>query len=133
MATVNLRTLPGPDHRRILRQVEDLIADLSRQSPDFRASVKVVIELCSVETSPQNPTVKSFCDVVAEVTGERPEPKGVPYGTDAAFLVSPLNAAMILCGPGNPDLAHQPNECVEVNKLIESTKVFTLDAAQFLA
>jgi succinyl-diaminopimelate desuccinylase len=133
VATVDLRTLPGQDHRMILRQVEDLIADLSRQLPGFRASVKVVIELCPVETSPQNAAVQSFCDVVAEVTGERPEPKGVPYGTDAAFLVPPLNAAMVLCGPGNPDLAHQLNECVEVDKLIESARIFTLAAAQFLA
>lgn len=131
--TLDQRTLPGQDHHAVVAQVENLFADLSRQLPDFRASVKVIADLCPVETSPQDPAAQSFCDIVAEVTGERPEPKGAPYTTDAAFLVPSLNAPMIICGPGDPDLAHRPNEYVEVDKLFESTGIFTLAAAQFLA
>jgi succinyl-diaminopimelate desuccinylase len=133
VVTLDQRTVPGQDHRAVLSQVEALISDLSRRLPGFSASVEVVSDLCPVETSPEEPIVQSFRDVVAEVTGERPEPKGAPYSTDAAFLVPPLNAPLIICGPGNPDLAHQPNEYVEVDRLVESTKIFTLAASRFLA
>jgi succinyl-diaminopimelate desuccinylase len=130
--TVDMRTVPGQDHLAILKQVEDLIAGLSSRQPDFKASVKVTNDRAPVETSPQEPVVQSFADVVAEVTGERPVPKGVRYYTDAVAFVPVLKAPMIICGPGDAKLAHQPNEHVEVSKLIQAAKIFTLAAAKLL-
>jgi len=130
--TVDMRTVPGQDHRAILRQVEDLIADLSRRLPDFKALVKVTNDRAPVETSPEEPAVQSFADVVAEVAGERPVPKGVRYYTDAVAFVPVLKAPMIICGPGDAKLAHQPNEYVEVSKLVQAARIFTLAAAKLL-
>jgi len=130
--TVDMRTVPGQDHRAILRQVEDLIADLCRCLPDFKALVKVTNDRAPVETSPEEPAVQSFADVVAEVAGERPVPKGVRYYTDAVAFVPVLRAPMIICGPGDAKLAHQPNEYVEVSKLVQAARIFTLAAAKLL-
>jgi succinyl-diaminopimelate desuccinylase len=130
--TVDMRTVPGQDHRAILRQVEDLIADLSRRLPDFKALVKVTNDRAPVETSPEEPAVQSFADVVAEVAGERPVPKGVRYYTDAVAFVPVLRAPMIICGPGDAKLAHQPTEHVEISKLVQAAKIYTLAAAKLL-
>jgi len=130
--TVDMRTVPGQDHRAILGQVEDLIAGLHRRIPDFKALVRVTNDRAPVETSPDEPVVQSFADVVAEVTGERPVPKGVRYYTDAVAFVPALKAPMIICGPGDARLAHQPNEHVEVAKLVQAAKIFTLAAAKLL-
>ena len=130
--TVDMRTVPGQDHRAILRQVEDLIADLSRRLPDFKALVKVTNDRAPVETSPEEPAVQSFADVVAEVAGERPVPKGVRYYTAAVAFVPVLRTPMIICGPGDAKLAHQPNEYVEVSKLVQAARIFTLAAAKLL-
>jgi succinyl-diaminopimelate desuccinylase len=130
--TVDMRTVPGQDHRAILRQVEDLIADLSRRLPDFKALVKVTNDRAPVETSPEEPAVQSFADVVAEVAGERPVPKGVRYYTDAVAFVPVLRAPMIICGPGDAKLAHQPNEHVEISKLVQAARIYTLAAAKLL-
>jgi succinyl-diaminopimelate desuccinylase len=59
------------------------------------------------------------------------ELKGVRYYTDAAAMIG-LNAPMIICGPGEAGLAHQPNEYVEVAKLVEAVKIYALAAAAFL-
>ena len=132
MVTVDMRTVPGQDHRAILKQVEDLIADLSRRIPDFKASVRAANDRAPVETSPNDPMVQSFYDVVAEVAGERPVPKGVRYYTDAVAFVPVLKIPMIICGPGDAKLAHQPNEHVEVSKLVQAAKIYTLAAAKLL-
>lgn len=132
VVTVDQRTVPGQDHQAILRQVEDLIAELGRRSPGFQASVKVINDLIPVATSPQEPVVQRFCDIVADVTGERSEPKGVNYYTDAAVLVPALQAPLIICGPGAAELAHQPNEYVEVPRLVEAAKIFALAAVELL-
>jgi len=130
--TVDMRTVPGQDHRAILKQVEDLIADLSRRIPDFKASFKVTNDRTPIETSPDEPVVQTFADVVAEVVGERPVPKGVGYYTDAVAFVPVLKAPMIICGPGNAKLAHQPNEHAEISKLVQTAKIYTLVAARLL-
>jgi len=132
VTTVDMRTVPGQDHRGILRQVEGLVADLRRRIPDFQASVKVVNDRPPVETSPNEPVVRKFADVVARVTGERPVPKGVHYYTDAVAFVPQLKIPMIICGPGDARLAHQPNEHVEITKLVQATGIFALAAAKLL-
>ena len=132
VVTVDMRTVPSQDHQAIVRQVEILIGDLNRRIPDFKASVRVVNDRIPVETSPEEPVVQGFLDIVAEVTGERPVPKGVRYYTDAVAFVPVLKAPMIICGPGDAKLAHQPNEHVEISKLVQSAKIFTLAAAKFL-
>lgn len=132
VVTVDMRTVPGQDHRAILKQVQDLIADLSRRIPDFRGSVKVTNDRAPVETSPNEPAVQTFADIVAEVAGERPVPKGVRYYTDAVAFVPVLKAPMIICGPGDAKLAHQPNEHVEISKLVQAARIYTLAAAKLL-
>nr|MBC7245678.1 M20 family metallopeptidase [Chloroflexota bacterium] len=130
--TVDQRTVPGQDHQAILRQVKELIADLSRRIPNFKASVKVINDRIPVASAPDEATVQHFFDVVAEVVGKRPEPKGVAYYTDAVSLIPALKAPLIICGPGEASLAHQPNEYVEVAKLVESAKILTLAAVRLL-
>jgi succinyl-diaminopimelate desuccinylase len=132
VATVDMRTVPGQDHRTILSRLEDLIADLKRKFPDFQASIKVVNDRPPVETPPNEPSVQGFADIVAQVTGERPTPKGVRYYTDAAAFVPKLKVPMIICGPGDAKLAHQPNEHVEIAKLVQAARIFTLAAVRFL-
>jgi succinyl-diaminopimelate desuccinylase len=132
VVTVDMRTVPGQDHQAILRQVEGLITDLSRRIPDFKASVRVTNDRAPVETSSDETVVQNFFDLVAEVAGERPVPKGVRYYTDAVAFVPALKAPMIICGPGDAKLAHQPNEHVEISKLVQAAQIYTLAAAKLL-
>jgi succinyl-diaminopimelate desuccinylase len=71
-------------------------------------------------------------NVVAEVAGERPVPKGVRYYTDAVAFVPVLEIPMIICGPGGPKLAHQPNEHVGISKLVQAAQIHTLVGARML-
>lgn len=132
MVTVDMRTVPSQEHQTIVRQVETLIADLNQSIPDFKASATVINDRIPVETSPKEPAVQQFLDIVSEVTEERLVPKGVRYYTDAVAFVPILKTPMIICGPGDAKLAHQPNEYVEISKLIQSAKILTLAAAKFL-
>jgi len=130
--TIDQRTVPGQDHGAIARQVEELVADLGQRLPEFRASVEVVNDRAPVATSALEPVVQRFYDVVAEVTGERPVPKGVNYYTDGVVFAPVFKAPMIICGPGEAGLAHQPNEYVEVQKMVEAARIFTLAAVRLL-
>ncbi len=48
----------------------------------------------------------------------------VPYCTDASALIPQLASPLIICGPGEIEMAHQPDEYVEVDSLTGTLKKF---------
>jgi len=132
VATIDMRTVPGQDHSAILRRLENIIQELSRRLPDFRATVKAVNDHASVETSPSEPVVQKFSALVSEMTGRKMVFKGANYFSDAVGFLPFLKLPLILFGPGEPGQAHQPNEHVEVAKLVEAARIFAVTAARLL-
>lgn len=130
--TVDMRTVPGQDHAAIIRQIEGIFEQLEARVPGFKATIQVVNDRPPVTTPADHPAVARFNQALAEVKGQPGVPKGVRYYTDAAAYLG-LNAPMIICGPGEAGLAHQPNEYVEVAKLVEAAKIYAVAAVDFLA
>ncbi len=130
--TVDMRTLPGQDHQAILKRIRLLIKEIALKVPDFKASVKVINDRAPLETSTDESVVRKFSDVLFEINGRRPIPLGVNYYTDASVFAPALGVPMIICGPGDPKLAHQPNEYIEISKLIDAVKIYTLFAKKLL-
>jgi succinyl-diaminopimelate desuccinylase len=130
--TIDQRTVPGQSHAEILKGVEDLIAGLNQRVEGFHAEVSVINDHIPVASLAEEPVIQRFYDFVAQVTGTRPGPKGVAYYTDAVSLVPALSAPLIICGPGDAKLAHQPNEHVEVAKMVECAKIYALAAGELL-
>jgi succinyl-diaminopimelate desuccinylase len=130
--TIDLRTVPGQEHSAILRQLENILNELGRKDPDFRAVVKPINDHPAVETSPAEPVVQKFSSLVAEMTGQKPVLKGANYFSDAVGFLPHLKVPLILFGPGEPGQAHQPNEQVEISKLVEAARIFALTAGRLL-
>lgn len=132
VATVDMRTVPGQEHRMIFRKIEGLISELQKKDPALKASLRIMNDLPPLETPHADPNVVCFAEVISSITGKKIVPKGASYFTDGAVLVPALKAPLLICGPGNPDLAHQRNEHVEIDKLVESVKIYTLIASRLL-
>ena len=131
--TIDQRTVPGQDHRAILSQLNSVVTELRGERANFDAAVRVIHELPPIDGSPEHPAVRQFCAAVASVTSASPVPRGAPYYTDGAILAPALNAPLIICGPGDPGLAHQANEFVEVDRMVVSAQVLAAAAARMLA
>jgi succinyl-diaminopimelate desuccinylase len=132
-ATMDLRTVPGQDHAAILRQVEEQITRLKGRRPELQASVRVLKDRSPVATPPEDPVVQRFAAIVAAVRGERSGFKGARYYTDGGVFAPALQAPLIICGPGEPGMAHQPDEYVDAAKLIQSARIYTQAAAILLS
>ncbi len=131
-ATVDMRTVPGQDHRGIFTKVNHLIKDLEGTVAGFKASVRILNDRPPLETPSNDPAVLMLSRVIQEISGKKPIPKGTRYFTDGVVLVPAFKAPLLICGPGNPGLAHQPNEYVEVDKLVESARIYALAALRML-
>jgi len=129
---VDCRTVPGQDHADILRRVEKLIERLSHRVAGFEAMVEVIKDYPPLASAPDDPVVRAFLAAAADVTGRQPQPRGAAYFTDGVELAPALQAPLIICGPGREEMAHQPEEYVEVARLVESARILTLAAWRLL-
>jgi succinyl-diaminopimelate desuccinylase len=132
VATIDMRTVPGQEHSVILGQIEKILRGLGSKIPGFKAAFKTGNDHSPVETSPSEPVLQRFSSIVAEMTGRSVSFKGANYFSDAVGFLPVLKVPLLLFGPGDPGLAHQPNENVEVSKLVEAAKIYAVTAARLL-
>jgi succinyl-diaminopimelate desuccinylase len=130
--TIDMRTVPGQDNVAITRQVQGLLDHLTATYPDFKATLKVLNDRVPVTTAEDDPMVAKFNQAIQAVRGQPSKPSGVRYYTDAAAYVPVFEVPMIICGPGQAGLAHQPNEFVEVDRLVEGVKIYLLGTTRLL-
>jgi succinyl-diaminopimelate desuccinylase len=131
-ALVDMRTVPGQDHSELLHYLEDFVQDLERRVPDLSASVRLTYDLPPAETSPDEPVVKAFQEAVREANGNPPDPAIVRFATEAAIFVPALGVPTLIYGPGDPALAHQPDEHVQLEKMVEATRSYLAAAVRLL-
>ena len=97
----------------------------ARFPSDLRIEVEVQEDVGSLETDRAEPLVDAIVSSVREVRGQEPVVGGVTYGTDAAYLGPGFNIPMVICGPGAQGMAHQPDEYVHVEQLVQAVAIYT--------
>ncbi|MCE1252944.1 MAG: ArgE/DapE family deacylase [Anaerolineae bacterium] len=131
--TFDMRTVPGQDHAEIIQKFESVLNKLKTEIADFSASLRITQNGVPLSTPLDDPLVGCFTTAIQSVTGVRPTPKGVRYFTDAAIFMPKANAPLVICGPGPTEMAHQPDEYVEIEKLVHSAQIYSLVAQQLLS
>ncbi|HHY94056.1 MAG TPA: M20 family metallopeptidase [Firmicutes bacterium] len=123
-AQIDIRLLPGQDHREVVQRV--------RQLGGAKVKVEVLDWKEPVETDPRSEIVDISLKAVSEVTGIPRQPKGVSYYTDGTIIANRLRIPMVIIGPADTGMTHQPNEHVEVERLVQAVKSYLLIAARYL-
>jgi succinyl-diaminopimelate desuccinylase len=124
-AEVDIRLLPGMDYQKVVQQVREL--------GKGRVEVEVLDWKEPVESDPDAEIVGLSLQAVEEITGQPRQPKGVAYYTDGSVLANRLQIPMVNIGPADTGMTHQPNEYVEVSRLVQAVKIYLLIAARYLA
>ncbi len=130
--SIDIRSVPGMEHAAILEELKNMLKELERELPGFRAKLEVINDRPPVDTEEDNEFVQLGMKVAEQVLGKRPVPGGVNFYTDAAVFVPATNLPMFIFGPGKSELAHQPNEYVEISKLVEAAQFYAAFAAEYL-
>jgi succinyl-diaminopimelate desuccinylase len=130
--SIDLRTVIGQDHQQIVDTVRQLIDRLCAEDSTFHAEVHVLTERIPLDIPFDNPLVQTFVQVRDQVIGQTSQPAAATFATDGSVFVPAYEAPMVICGPGLPEKAHQPNEYVEIDKLITAARIYTLAALRLL-
>lgn len=131
--TIDTRTVIGQDHQQILDTVRQIIDHLCADDPTFHAEVHTITERIPLDIPFDAAPVQRFIRVRDQITGQTSVPAAATYATDGSVFVPAYNAPMVICGPGLPEKAHQPNEYVDIARLSEAARIYTLAALELLA
>ena len=112
---VDIRTVPGTDHEDIVAAIRSACGDL-----DFEVAVEVLMSAPAVETDAALPAVQTAVEIASRLRGQPETAGAVPYFTEASIYQSGLRVPSIICGPGEAELAHQPNEWVSIPAYLEA-------------
>lgn len=129
--TLDIRTVPGQAHDVIIKELQALLKQVCTTA---QATYELVVanDMPAVTT----PEDDAFTQLAVK-TGEQHltqqlTPKGVRYFTDGSVYAPHLQIPVLIYGPGEPTMAHQPDEWIEIDKYLESIRYYIALAIEYL-
>jgi succinyl-diaminopimelate desuccinylase len=115
--TIDIRTIPGQDHKTLLSRLQGYLGD--------EVTVKPVVNVPGVWTETDEPWIREIFELMEPILREKVEARGAPYFTDAAALKPAFDGApTVILGPGDMTLAHQTDEYCAVDKIEEAANIY---------
>jgi len=113
---VDIRTVPGMDHQKLIHRLTDLLGD---------SEVDVFSNLGPVWTEPDEDWVQRVFEICKPYVDDRLEPRTAPYMTDAANLLKVYaGAPTVVLGPGEAAMAHQTDEYCSMERIRQSMSIY---------
>ena len=127
------RFLIEEDLTEVKAEIVAVLDDLTRTRPGFRYKVSDVMEVQPTLTPEDADVVKAVADGIQRVLGQAPKLVVSPGTYDQKHIhrIGHLKEC-IAYGPGILDLAHQPDEYVDIEHLVAATKVMAASALRLL-
>src|SRR5689334_282013 len=115
---VDIRTIPGQNHRRLRGKLEQALGADVELTP--------IVDVEAIYSNPDQPWMQHVFAVAEKRIGEQPEPRSATYFTDAAVLNAVYRDVPIcVLGPGEPQLAHQTDEYCLIDRVEQSVAIYS--------
>jgi succinyl-diaminopimelate desuccinylase len=128
---LDVRTVPDQSHKDLVERLEDIIARLASEDPDFDATLGVIEERPPTETPKDEPLVRAMARAYGNLTGEEPAYNGVPGATDGTFLHAWAGIPIVTTGAGNREIPHHADEWVDEVELLTACKLYAATAMYY--
>jgi succinyl-diaminopimelate desuccinylase len=123
-ATIDRRTLPGESIPEAVAEIERVLAGLEKDDPTLQSDVEVVQSGPPIET-PMDAHIVRLAQVVARELQIPSDVVGYPQASDGRFFAE-RGVPTIIFGPGSPEVAHTPDEYVDLDDVITAAKFYAL-------
>ena len=130
---IDRRFLIEEDLEEVKSEVEDLLVRIASSRTDFAFEIRDLHSVTPTMTDRRAPVVNAVESAISEVLGQGPEFVVSPGTYDQKHIdrIGRLKNC-IAYGPGILDLAHQPNEWIGVQDMVDASQVMALSLAALL-
>jgi len=115
---LDIRITPNQNSKEIINKISDIIKTIKADNPDFDAKIEPLRIIDAINTDPDCDFVKNICSIT-----DTDQTRVVGYTTDGPVLTK-FGAPLIVFGPGDSALAHQPDEYVETKDLTTAVDTY---------
>ena len=128
---LDIRTVPAQSHEKLVGRLQNILARLGSEDPDFDATLEVIEERPPTETPKDEPLVDAMAKAYTYLTGEDPHYNGVPGATDGTFLSAWAGIPIITTGAGKREVPHHADEWVDEDELLAACKLYAATAMYY--
>jgi len=111
------RTMPGVDADRLYQEVQDFAASLLPEMQRVEPNAKIAFEWLASAPGLSTKEHEAIAQLVASLS-RNTTTGAVSYGTEAG-LFQRAGIPTVVCGPGNIEQAHRPNEFVALEQVAQ--------------
>jgi len=116
----DIRTLVSQNHDKIKSDFKNLLEEIKEEDESFEYNLEFINDLVAIKTEKKNPFVHVVADAFESTLRKDAEIVNPSYYTDGSkFFLVEKDFPIVIIGPGLPELAHQPNEYVEIKKFYD--------------
>lgn len=131
--SIDIRTLPDMSTESIVQEIQRAIEQAKQRIDQLDVSLHLNPGRPAVETSPDTRIVQTALQLSADLFGRKVEARATPgYATDASVFCYNRPLPFVICGPGRAELAHQPDEYIEVADYLKSIPFYCALAERYL-
>lgn len=122
-AVLDIRTVPGLTVAMILEKANQIWQEFKMEKPELEFRFEILNQRRAIEIKETEPQVQEL-KKRTQGKGYDPKPMGINFFTDASVLAADdFSKKILIFGPGEPALAHQPNEYVEIQKYLDYIEI----------
>jgi acetylornithine deacetylase len=126
---------PGEEMEDAKAEMATALARLAEKDPWF-AEHPVELEWFGARWVPgavaeDHPLMQLLTDTYRAVTGTDPVIEASPWGTDGGLLTRLADTPAIVFGPGVTQVAHYPNEYIELDTIFQCAEIFALTLTEW--
>jgi len=125
---IDMRTVEGQTSESILQSIKERLQDAGLEES---IEIEIIDAHPPVLTPKDAEIVKIAEKVISETTGRHPDIATATYGTDCSVLQPEVGIMNIICGAGSIEQAHQPDEYIEIDQLLDSVEIYLEIARHF--
>lgn len=127
---VDRRIIPGEDPHAGVTEIREIAERAVANLTDIRVEVEAVSAGAASMSDPESPVVQAMLAANTHL-GLNTELTGFSMGTDGRHFAA-VGIPTIIYGPGDPALAHIPDEWVGIDEVMQATKAYALAALEML-
>lgn len=130
--TLDFRVLPSQSPEDLEANLRAILKRLKEQDPTFQAEYEIIDSRPPTLTPRDEPIVVTMDGAFRDAVGGEPVYGAVPGSTDGTILFTRAGIPVVTCGPGDTFIPHHVDEYLDIQQLVDATRLYALTALRYL-